>query len=130
MSYVYRCMGWSKHAEVDDYEQGCLPDSGHWVAIEQIKPLCAESMPELIEKIGGHFGLEIDDVWLGNLEHGSIGFNQLENEDSSAPTPKQLEEWKRGERKLWLCDYTFFIEKHAEPVPLTLEDFEGVKTHA
>lgn len=128
MSYVYKCTGWSKFACVDDYEQGCEL-KGQWVAHEDIRPIAAQSMPELIRRIGSHFGLEIDDVWLGNLDSGSIGYNQLEDEDGNEASPRQLEAWKRGDLKLYLCDYTFFVEKQSAAVPLTLEDFEGVKTH-
>ncbi|TXH15399.1 MAG: hypothetical protein E6R03_07270 [Hyphomicrobiaceae bacterium] len=129
MSYVYKCTGWEKYAEVDDYEKGC-DGKGRCVASDQIRPIAAKSMPELIKKVGEYFGLELDDVWVGNLESGSIGFNRLEDGAGFEPTPTHLEEWKRGDRTLYLCDYTFFIEKHALPVPLTPEDFEGVKTHA
>ncbi len=132
MKTIYACTFVDKTAEVDDFEQGCLPGTATCVLAE----LChirADTLAGLIKRIGEHFGLDIDDVFLPEADDEGIshmGFNRLENADGYEPTQAQEAAWKRGQEKLYQADYLFVIEKMQL---LKIDDAEfdaaGIKHH-
>lgn len=125
---VYRCTRASKEVEIDDYEEG-LTNKGRSCVMDQECGITAESLPELIRKVGSYYGLDIDDVFIPGDEDEDIayvGYNRLENADGDEPDDDEKEDWKKGECTLYLADYSFHIEK-CQTLPITKKDFEEAK---
>jgi hypothetical protein len=128
MEAVFACAFIEKRAQEDDFHHGCDPDTLVTTMLERVN-ITAPSIPELIQKIGTTYCLDLDDVWIdddGGV--GRIGYNRLELANCDEPDERQLDQWKRGKLTLYLVDFDFAIEqRHVGAVPV--EAFQGVKHH-
>ncbi len=92
----------------------------------------ADSLPLLIERIGARYFLAMDSLFVSDddSEVSHVGFNRVETGDSDEPSNAELAEWEAGNLTLYLCDYTFSIEKRTVS-PITLDEFAsaGIETH-
>ena len=113
MTTQYITRGLLKFAEQDDYENGCNPDTTQ--AIEIDCTFTADSPDKLIKKISAFIGIDGDgiDKQIGKDldEPGRVDFQGMECDDSTTPTKREMEQWKRGELRLWAVTYTAYIEK-------------------
>ena len=120
-----------KRVEIDDFEKGCDPNTTRIIIAEPCH-VTAKTLPELIEKLGKAWGLEMDDIFVSDDdgEVNSIVFSRLEDGDSNPPTKRQEAAWKEGKVTLFLADYTFAIEKRTVE-SIKLADFvsAGITTH-
>jgi hypothetical protein len=123
---MYCCTSVEKEVSVDHYDTGCELTRNCIISDEV--SIRAETMTSLLSAVGAYYGIEIDDVWTGGLENGFLSYNRLENADGDEPSETEKEEWKRGERTLYLADWTFQIEKITVS-DITADDLVGVKTH-
>jgi hypothetical protein len=108
-------LDWTAESGADPYSRRCV--------MFERENLTAESIPELIEKIGKRYGIDIDDVFLPGDEEDeieSLGFNQFEDADGNA----------EDDEPQYIADYTFGVEKRTI-APVTAADFAaaGIKTH-
>ena len=128
---IFACTHYDKHAEQDNFEGGCMPQTRRCVFSRYVT-VTGESMPDLIKNISRELCLDCEDEsWFIPMDDGTISFmsfNRIENDDGDEPTSKQDAEWKAGELDLWLADYTFHIEKRVVS-PVSPEDLQGVKFH-
>jgi hypothetical protein len=132
MKVTYACTYVEKTAEEDNYEEGLIQGT-HVCTMSESCNIVAPDLGKLIYRIGNYYCLDIDDVFIPGEEDEPvthIGFNRLEDVDGNEPTESQMEEFKRGEVKLYLADYTFAIEKRIED-QITRDEFTraGIKTH-
>lgn len=96
-----------KHTEVNDYEQGCLPDTSSCWDVD-IK-FSANTKEELIEQIKNYYDVTNEDIMLNSCdEPGRIDIQILEDENSFKATEHDKELWKQGKKKLWLSTYTYY----------------------
>ena len=99
-----------KHWEEDVFAEGCQPGTGGSYSFNC--RLRADSVEELVKKINDFIGN--DDLGAVELdacdEAGRIDVQMLETDDGTAPTERQIERWKAGELRLWLADYSFYVE--------------------
>lgn len=129
----YACTFIQKTAQEDHYEGGCDPDTLVCTMSEGCD-LTAPSLPELIRKLNDHFCLDIDDVFLpidsDEDEVTYFGYTRLEDVACNEPTPAQLKDWQKGRINLYLCHFTFSIEKRVVS-HITAKEFveAGIKTH-
>ena len=113
---TYQINGWTRFSEEDRYQQGCLPNTGQMYSDNQV--FASESLDDLIQSLLDFTGADINAVEFNSCgDIGRIDISLLEDENSSFATRGQIEEWKRGEIKLWNSIYTFQANKvNSEPV--------------
>jgi hypothetical protein len=84
----------------------------------------ADSLKQVLNKIKSAYGYE-GDYWFitADEDSSSVSFNRLEEADGTPVEAKNEDaHFARGET-LYLCDYTFWIEKRTVS-PLIKDDFE------
>jgi hypothetical protein len=73
----------------------------------------APTLKELIEKLQNEFFVDMSYLFIA--EHDEpvefISCNQLETADGNRPNTQESISWKKGETKLYLCDYVFHVER-------------------
>jgi hypothetical protein len=92
-----------KDFEVDNYLKGCDPATASSMLIDIT--LQAETIEELITKCEAFFGGEAD------RDGGQISICIHETNDSQKLTSSQLELWREGKFKAWLCTYTGHMQE-------------------
>lgn len=97
--------GMYKSSELDDYEQGIIGDyNSHFIDYS----FKAETIEELINKLiefTGH-----DDICLNACdEPGRVDIQGMEDSYGCKASPLELEEWKKGDMKLWAVTYSFNV---------------------
>ena len=130
MSTQYACTYFSKEAEEDQFEHGCV-GGRHGVMAEACN-IASATLPGLLKALGDHYGLDLDDVWPPGEDgtEGRMAYNRLETDDGDVPDTSEMMAWKRGELRLWLADYDFTIEKRqVSPIPRAEFDAAGIKYH-
>lgn len=115
----YQIEGFLKHAEKDDYENGC---TGEYTSDYIRQTITGFTLVELIEKCEAFTGGEVcPDL----IEPNRLDFQVMESGDGYPATDNKIERWKRGEIDLYLCDYSAIVTK-VENVDLTAE-FEKIR---
>lgn len=90
-----------KSVELDDYENGCLLEGGSdFGCIDTFKTNSMNEALELIKTYGEP--CIFDD---------RIDVQKMENGDGNEPMEYQIEEWKKGNRKMYLANYTFYFSE-------------------
>lgn len=117
----YEVNGALKFWEEDVYGNGCIGNGGStWIDIRWR----ADTLAELVEKLNSFAGNDDPGAVLYDAceEEGRIDIQVLETYESNAPTEADLAAWKEGKRRLWLCDYSFKVERvERQAVNLTNE---------
>ena len=128
---TYVCTWVEKTVCEDSYNDGVIGEQ-HCVMSESVI-IKAETLPELIAKIGERYGLAMDDLFIPADPDKDIryfGFNRLENNDGEEPCNEQMALFERGMGTLWLADYHFGIEKRiVKPLRITEFELAGIKIH-
>lgn len=108
---MYEVNGWWKYGEQDFYETGCDPD--RYVSFSGPEQWSADNIPDLLIKLRSFVGVHDDyEIELDACEeYGRVDIQVLETPDSYPATPRQIEEWKRGETALWASTYTFRVNQ-------------------
>lgn len=122
----YACTFVEKTAEVDDFEKGCI---GKFTTVmAQPCNVSTPTLKELIAKLEKEFFLDMSYLFIA--EHDQpvefIGCNQLETADGNTPDEQEKEMWKKGETTLYLCDYTFHVERRIVS-PIDFSEFEELQ---
>jgi hypothetical protein len=104
--------GCLKMTEQDDYQEGCLPETGDsvWIDCHWKADTKDDIIRQLMEFVGvneGDDAVELDAYG----EQGRIDISQTENADGNDPSPTQYDLWKKGQEKLWYCTYSFKVEE-------------------
>lgn len=114
---IYRVKGLHKLSEEVIYSQGCVVGTARAFYIEETFE--AETMEDLLKTLMSFVGLDINDskdraaVSLNACnEPGRIDMCLLESQQGWRFYAPQIEEWKRGERRAWLCDYIAHVTQH------------------
>lgn len=113
---MYQVNGLLKHFEENNYENGCLPETGGSSTIDYT--FQGKTQKKVIDEICDLLGIEEserknDYGFLLNAcdEKGRIDFQTLENADSQVASRQEIEQWKQGKTKLYHCNYSCMIEK-------------------
>ena len=109
---MYEVNGWFKYAEQDDYQEGCLPETGFTFSGDE--RWSAETVPELLNKLRSFVGVDDDyEIELDACdEDGRVDISVMENESGyTVMSERGLDKWKRGELALWYATYTFMVEQ-------------------
>lgn len=110
MKTKYEVRGWYKIAEEDNWEKGCLPESGsHYSGDDQFE---ADSIEKLVTYLCQHCGAEGVAAELDACEEdGRIDIQVMENREGYHASKPEMEAFKKGKCRLWLAAYTFQVEK-------------------
>ena len=107
-SFVMECF--EKHAEVDDYEHGILPDAesaNFGMNITVKGKTLRECVNKACDAIGADHPQSDDDIFITD---DTISISRTENDDAEEPAPQEVEDWKKGKARLWLCDYYWSVK--------------------
>lgn len=107
-----------KFSQEYDPEGGCDPRLG----MEQYLTVRLESLTikNMIEQICQMLDVSEDDLILDACEeNGRIDVQLYENKEGYKALEKDIERWKKENKRLWLCTYTFMI---AETQELNIKD--------
>lgn len=99
--------GWLKMYEQDEYENGCVPNTGGMAEVDL--PVQASDEEGLLQAIRDTFGVDADAIMVdpcGEDDRTRIDVQVTECDDSTQPSASELEAWKRGEMRLWAATYS------------------------
>lgn len=108
----------------DDYEDGCSLDISTQEFPKELYRKTFENKAELKALIAKGFCIDEDEVEITAYPDGTdIQFTvcTLVDDDCTQPSDIQLEQWKRGELKLYVMDIYFTVEK---VTPITAKDLK------
>jgi hypothetical protein len=95
--------------EEDSFEEGCIASyrsDGYSFKIE------AETPEALYTKIMAQFDVDRDSLDINACEEaGRIDVQRTEDAEGNQASATQIEQWKRGELKLYLADYSVYVEE-------------------
>lgn len=121
--HTYEINGLLKHAEEDDYKQGCLSGTLQSFFIDQ--QFSALTVNQLIEQVCDFLGCGLEAVQVNACdEPGRIDWSMMENTDDEEPSPHQYANWKAGRVKLWYATYTGNVEYVERTTGELIEDEE------
>ena len=110
MKTKFESIGIWKHSEEEAYDHGRSGKSEYSAYIE--KKLVADSAPEIVAKFANWLGMKPEDAEIDVCEEdGRVEFQRVENGEGYEASPRQLQDWKRGERKLYCATYTIYVER-------------------
>ena len=118
----------------DSFEEGEIGDS-HTVVSEQLGTSYS-SIKELSKDLSRRFNIptveESGDAWyiFDDGDRARIDVQFMVNEDNGEPTPSEMAEWKRGERKLWAAYVVIGVKLGSVYIPRAKElaKFTGLST--
>lgn len=107
---TYKITNFLKHAEKDDYIEGCDP------ATSRVDTLFykfeAENKLELINKLMEYFGVDRKAIKLDACEEaGRIDIQLMEDRNCFRADEAALNIWRRGKLELWLVTYSGYLER-------------------
>ena len=104
---MFLAKGITRSCEKEVYNEGCIPDSGYTISWDV--DFEAHSKEELLEKIK-EFHSEIDDAILDEGNRVYIQTTEIPLYDRwISPTEKDKELWKKGEKEIFVVDYSYKI---------------------
>jgi len=112
---MYKINGFSKMVEVDDYKEGCLPETMQNFEINYV--ISGKTKEEVIKQVMNFLNVERDAIELNACEeNGRIDIQTLEDADGCKASNGEIERWKRGELTLYAGYYVGYltIEKPAK----------------
>ena len=68
----------------------------------------------LLETIAAHFDISVKDMYKDDIRDNVINFSLYEDKEGSPATEGQMSYWRKGELRLWICDYSFTVYKCEE----------------
>lgn len=104
---MYRVTCFEKTATVDDYKEGCAIDS---TLFRMDWNDTKETLAECIESACEFSNTKVEDILFDAECQDYLSLCACECADGTEPSPNQYEQWKRGELKLYCCDYVFEFE--------------------
>lgn len=108
---MYLVRGFNKTAQVDDFEHGCIGDENHYDTGSSHN-WTSDTVDGVVKELMDFLCIEDKDaVELDACDEiGRIDIQRTENAEGYEPSKSEIEEWKKGKLKMWLCDYTFHLE--------------------
>lgn len=117
---MFEVNGWSKFVEEDIFAEGCIPETSCYYSDKTMR-FQASTVDDLIKSVMEFVGcanraeVELDAC----DEAGRIDIQMLESDEGNPASPREIEQWRAGNCRLWLANYTFyaeFVDRH----PVTL----------
>jgi len=127
--FKYRATYLMADTEEDIYSEGCQPGTGVCKLSQKVNRE-ADTLNGLIEKLAQEWGFNENprEGWImmrdDDRDTVRIIYQHHENADGMTMTDTEREQWKKGEIKMWLADYSFTVEK-VPAETLRIEDDEA-----
>lgn len=119
---MYEVRSWTKDAELDDWNDGCQPDTR--VCFSGNEHFSAKDLDGLIKVLQDFFWAEACTVGVCD-QPNRIDFVRMENGDGERPSEAELAEWREGKIKLWYAVYTVFVyEVERKEAHLEYEEYD------
>ena len=101
--FVMQCV--EKQAEEDVYEEGV---NGKTSNFSMNITVSDRNLKKCAEKACNSIGIDFD---IDNffIQDGFITMSKMENDDGEEASDPEIESWKKGETRLWLCDYIWSV---------------------
>lgn len=112
--YYYEMHCYEKRAEQYQYKKGC---NGIVNNVSINITVSDRNLKKCVEKAFNQLGMiynNIDDIF---IDDGRIVISREENGNGEQPTSKQIQNWKKGEIFLWLCDYEWDVTIRTDKKP-------------
>jgi hypothetical protein len=109
------------HTEQDEYENGCIPNTGRCVEFDW--PIKADSLKDWARQAGSLClwrDATLDDMEFYEDEPGRIDIQTLNTRDNHPAQPEDIRLWKEGKKKLWCATYTFRVQTVTRDTPTLL----------
>lgn len=106
---MYRINSLFKIAELDNYDQGCDPETTRMIKIES--PFQCLDLKGLLDQVSKFLNEKDYQINPCEDEPDRVDWQVLETANSKIPSNRKLEQWKRGELDLYLCTYTAYVVK-------------------
>ena len=106
MKTYYQITDFYKFSEIDNYENGCDPDSTQQVSIDYL--IQSQDINDLIDKAMSFVGVsDFQNVLLNSCgENGRLDIQVYETEIGEAATQWNIEQWEKGNLTLYHCTYS------------------------
>ena len=118
-------------AEEDTWQEGADPDTSRSWSHDVNEEF--DTFDDMFDRLTSNYGLTDDrDSWgVFTGENGRIEVQQMEDDSNFIITPKSRiwDMWKRGERRLWLVNYSIYLKlvKSYSPTDDELLDLTGLQ---
>lgn len=110
MATRFEISGCLKHAEEDVFADGCIPPGSVTAIDVTFQGSTAEECVKAFRDFVGP--VDDGDVELDACEEdGRVDVQIMETDDGIAADDDDVEEWKAGRLRLWLCTYTAIVER-------------------
>jgi hypothetical protein len=107
---MFQANGLLKFTEQDIWEEGCQPHTSNSYSIDMT--FTGAFPEEVIKKIAGYIGCDEDGIERNSCdEKGRVDFAITEDEEGTPLSPRQWEQFKKGNIKAWYAIYTAYIEE-------------------
>jgi len=110
MNTKYQIKGLLKHVELDNYQNGCDPESYTTRYVELT--FVGNTAEQAIQECAKFLGIEPDAIERNACdEDGRVDFAATETTDTSKPSKAEFKAFERGEIDLYYCVYTGVVER-------------------
>jgi hypothetical protein len=107
---MLKTTGFLKNVEVDDFENGCDPDTSE-TSFDDTRFL-GENEQDIINKIKEYYQVDDDALILNSCgESGRIDIQRMENAGGCQASKKEIEEWEKGKKTLYAAYISTNVEK-------------------
>ena len=107
---MYEINGFLKFAEQDEFEEGCLPDTGTSCPVDL--RFSSETVAGIINEVCDFFGVKEDALELDACdEPGRIDVCRDETDDGSEPSEAERAAWKQGKFPIWYVVYSGYVQE-------------------
>jgi hypothetical protein len=99
-----------KYSEEDNYEEGCLPDTGRSCSVDI--SFKANTSDELIQQLKEYFDVDDDAIELNSCdEDGRIDIFVIEDKNGENASDYNIKLWQDGKKILYAVTYSFYVEE-------------------
>ena len=106
----YEISGWTKFAEEDNFEKGCIGDAQYNDGQDRFCSNTLQGVIDLANRFTGNDDKE--NILLNSCDEiGRLDVQVMEDENGTPAGKMQTESWKQGKTRLWLVCYTFYVEE-------------------
>lgn len=116
----YQISGGIKHSEMDDFKEGCLPETAVSQSVDHL--MQASTIDDLITMAMRYCGCDAkENVILNSCDElGRIDIQVMEDRDGIAASPHEIDRWKENDFTLFHTTYSFPVSRIREETDFDL----------
>ena len=102
--------GLIKHVELDTYQQGCIDDpTNHSMNVDVM--FKAETLKGLLDKVSEFIGCYDYQINPCGDDPSRVDWQLTVDENTYPASQSDLQLWRKGKKRLWIADFTGFVER-------------------